>query len=122
MILGPLNHIYTLAIMPGESPENFEEKLTERVANLEGQEILALVDLLGGTPYNIMSRQACTGKLECVTGVNLPMLLELLSSEWYINGSAAAAAAYITEAGKDSIKNIAPLLKPDQDPEIPEEV
>jgi Phosphotransferase system, mannose/fructose-specific component IIA len=42
-----------------------------------GKGILILTDLFGGTPSNISLSFLKEGKLEVVTGVNLPMLLKL---------------------------------------------
>src|SRR5687767_2754570 len=47
----------------------------ERVKTPDG--VLILTDMFGGTPTNIASTFLNEGKVEVVTGVNLPMLLKL---------------------------------------------
>jgi len=67
---------------------------------------------LGGTPYNVAARQVLKGNVECVTGVNLPMLLELVTS--CDHASLPELAEAITRAGQQSIKNLGPLLNKQQ--------
>ena len=80
MITGPIEHLFSVPLLPDESPEGFEKKLATTLREIEGQETLVLIDLLGGTPYNVAARYVLKDNVECVTGVNLPMLLELVTS------------------------------------------
>lgn len=41
----------------------------------EGDGVLILTDILGATPANIASRLIQDGRIECLAGLNLPMLL-----------------------------------------------
>jgi mannose PTS system EIIA component len=43
----------------------------------DGGGVLILTDLFGGTPSNLVLSYLEEGKLEVVTGVNLPMLMKL---------------------------------------------
>jgi mannose PTS system EIIA component len=45
----------------------------------EGQGLLILTDLFGGTPSNLVLSYLEAGRVEVVTGVNLPMLMKLPS-------------------------------------------
>jgi PTS system ascorbate-specific IIA component len=50
------------------------------VARLEqGDGVVVLTDMYGGTPSNIASRLIDPGKVEAVAGVSLPMLVRALS-------------------------------------------
>ena len=53
------------------------------------KDVLVLTDLLGGSPYNATARSfyelGSEVKAECITGVNLPMLLEAASGTSYMN-------------------------------------
>lgn len=44
-----------------------------------GEGVLVLSDILGATPCNIASRLIQPGKVECIAGVNLPMLVRVLT-------------------------------------------
>jgi PTS system mannose-specific IIA component len=45
----------------------------------QGAGTLILVDMLGGTPFNVAIRLATQRKIGVLTGVNLPMLIKALS-------------------------------------------
>ncbi len=108
MIAGPTEGLYAVSLLAGESPESFGDKLEAALEPLQGQDTLVLIDLFGGTPYNVAARQILKPNVECVTGVNLPMLLELIMSR--DGASLKELAADITQAGQESVKNLRPLL------------
>lgn len=108
MIAGPTEHLFSVSLLPDESPEGFEDKLSTVLRGIEGEEMLVLVDLPGGTPYNVVAPHVSQGNVECVTGVNLPMLLELVTSRDAASLPELAEAA--TRAGQETIKNVGPML------------
>jgi len=108
MITGPTERLFSVPLLPDESPEGFGEKLATALQDIEGEETLVLIDLFGGTPYNIAARQVLKENIECVTGVNLPMLLELVMSR--DDATLAELAEAIAQAGQEAIKNLGPLL------------
>ncbi len=108
MITGPIEHLFSVPLLPDESPEGFEKKLATTLREIEGQEMLVLIDLLGGTPYNVAARYVLKGNVECVTGVNLPMLLELVTSR--DNVSLPELAGVIAQVGREAIENLGAML------------
>lgn len=69
------------ALSLDDDPEGMRESLKARLE--QGQEFLVLVDLFGGTPFNIAASllshaEACGKRVELVSGVNLPMLMEVI--------------------------------------------
>ena len=108
MIAGPAERVFSVPLLPGESPQSFGDKLSAALREIENEETVVLIDLFGGTPYNVAARQVLKDHVECVTGANLPMLLELLMSR--DDASVSELAAEIAEAGKDSVKNLGPML------------
>jgi mannose/fructose/sorbose-specific phosphotransferase system IIA component len=109
MIAGPAERVFSVPLLPSESPESFGHKLAIALRQIEGEETLILIDLCGGTPYNVAARRVLQGNVECVTGVNLPMLLELLMSR--DDASLPDLAEAIARAGQEAVKNLGPLLK-----------
>lgn len=71
-------HIKAFSIHADDAPlvkENELRQLAQQSNNGDG--VLLLVDLYGATPSNIAKRVCSDGKIEGVTGVNLPMLLRV---------------------------------------------
>jgi len=108
MIAGPTERVFSVPLLPDESPEGLRDKLAAVLQEIEGEETLVLIDLFGGTPYNVAARQVLKGNVECATGVNLPMLLELVMSR--DGASLPELAERIAQAGREAIKNLGPLL------------
>src|SRR5206468_9689985 len=75
------------------------EKTLERVKSPDG--VLILTDMFGGTPTNIASTFLDEGKVEVVTGVNLPMLIKF--AQLGEGPTLAAAAKDVREQGQSSI-------------------
>ncbi len=82
MVLGESENLEYVTFLPGEGPENLIEKyegIIERLGKNEGT--MFLVDLFGGSPYNAACRVAAENEgMDVITGVNVPMLLELLEA------------------------------------------
>jgi len=109
MIAGPAERIFSIPLFPGKSPEGLGEKLNVALQEIAGEETLVLIDLFGGTPYNVAARQVLEDNVECVTGVNLPMLLELVMSR--DDAVLPEMAEEIAQAGRESVKNLGPMLR-----------
>jgi len=77
-----LQNVATVSLLPSEGPEDFDVKLTDAINKVEtGDGVVILCDLLMGTPCNrsIYKIQEIGGeKLQVITGMNLPILVELL--------------------------------------------
>ena len=107
MIAGPTERLFSVSLLPDESPEGLEDKLSTVLREIEDEETLVLVDMPGGTPYSVVAPHVSQANVECVTGVNLPMLLELVTSR---DGALAKLADVATRAGQETIKNVGPML------------
>ena len=79
MILGEVEGIQSLALTPEDSMETFQEKLEKalRAVDPEDKGALVLVDMLGGTPFNVAMFLAQKRKITVITGANLPMLIKI---------------------------------------------
>lgn len=71
-----------LAVMAVDKAEDPDQKLLyaqKLVAQLDqGDGVVVLTDMYGGTPANIASRLITPGRVEAVAGVSLPMLVRAL--------------------------------------------
>ncbi len=63
---------------------NMEDILQDIKAGIQevdrGQGVLVLTDMFGGSPSNLSLSLLGSGRLEVITGANLPMLLKILGS------------------------------------------
>ena len=82
MVFGEAEGVHAVTFMPGEGPEDLIRKYEAIIAATgSADDVLFLVDLFGGSPYNAAIRVvAPSAKADVLSGVNLPMLLELLDS------------------------------------------
>ncbi len=82
-ILGSSEGIQAIALLPSESLEDFKKKLEEALKKVDSgnQGALVLVDMIGGTPFNVAMLVAQTHSLQVVTGVNLPMLIKVATAQ-----------------------------------------
>jgi len=67
----------------------------------QGQGVLILTDMFGGTPTNISLTFLKEGKVEILTGVNLPMLIKFCNLRE--RGRLESVAAAVKEQGQKSI-------------------
>ena len=83
MVYGEDENTHVVTFLPGEGGEHLVEKYNAIIATLpENEPVLFLVDLFGGSPYNAASRVASQrDNSDIVTGVSLPMLLEVLDAK-----------------------------------------
>ncbi len=77
-IVGKLPHVESVSIQASEQIEKARRKIEGVLHRVgDGGGVLILTDLFGGTPSNLVLSYLEEGKLEVVTGVNLPMLMKL---------------------------------------------
>lgn len=106
MIFGEQENVKAVTLMPSEGPDDIKQKMEEAVASFENQdEVLFLVDLWGGTPFNqansLFEEHKDTWAI--VAGMNLPMVIEAFSSRFTME-SAQEIAAHIIETAKEGVK------------------
>ena len=69
-----------LSITAQDDPYNLLPQARNLVKELEdGDGVLVLTDMYGGSPANIGAKLITPGKVEGVAGVNLPMLIRVLT-------------------------------------------
>jgi PTS system mannose-specific IIA component len=78
LIRGSLKGIIPISVDQTNGVEDLKKEISTAMKKLDqGQGVLILTDLFGGTPSNISLSFMKEGKVEVITGVNLPMLLKL---------------------------------------------
>jgi mannose PTS system EIIA component len=78
MIKGPMRGVLHIPIDQSKGVEEIKKEMMGAIKKLDqGKGVLIMTDLFGGTPSNISLSFMKEGKVEVVTGVNLPMMLKL---------------------------------------------
>ena len=105
MILGETEGLESVVFMPSEGPDDLYGNIQKAIGKLGTEEVLFLVDLWGGSPFNQSNRffEENPEKRAIVAGLNLPMLLAALSEREDYNTAHEVAKAIISEA-KDQVK------------------
>ncbi len=98
-----------VSIDASKDSKDFEKKVRTAVDTVdEGDGILLVTDMFGGTPSNISLMFLESGEMEVISGVNLPMLLKLGTIEEKTTLKEAVQLA--AKAGRDNIIVASELL------------
>lgn len=106
MIFGEQENVKAVTLMPSEGPDDIKTKMEKAIASFDNQdEVLFLVDLWGGTPFNQASSlmEAHKDKWAIVAGLNLAMLIEAYASRLSMD-TAHEIAAHILGTAKEAVK------------------
>lgn len=110
MIVGELPRFAAVSIGWHDDVDAAREEMARAITRVDGPHgVLLLTDMFGGTPSNLALTFLAAGKVEVVTGVNLPMLIKLSS----LRASAAdlkVVARELREHGKHAIWVASDLL------------
>ena len=118
MIFGEQENVKAVTLMPSEGPDDVKAKMQEAIASFDNQdEVLFLVDLWGGTPFNQSNSllEDHKDKWAIVAGMNLPMVIEAYASRFSME-SAQEIATHILETAKDGVKVKPEELQPAEAP------
>ncbi|QQP83057.1 PTS mannose transporter subunit IIAB [Pediococcus acidilactici] len=124
MIFGEQEDVKAVTLMPSEGPDDLRAKLQEAIASFSNQDqVLFLVDLWGGTPFNQVNNlfEEHKDKWAIVAGLNLPMLIEAYASRLSME-SAQEIAAHIIDTAKEGVKVRPEELQPKEAPKAAEAV
>lgn len=109
-IMGPLPQVQALTIERGADVENIYTQLEHAIVevNSDGDGVLIMTDMFGGTPANISNRFLNTPGIEVLNGVNLPMVLKFCGSRDSMEVD--TLADFLQRYGKKSIINTRDIL------------
>jgi mannose PTS system EIIA component len=78
MIVGEISHIKAVSIGWHDDVNDARKDIERRLTEVEsGSGVLILADMFGGTPSNIALSFHEPGKVDVLTGVNLPMIIKI---------------------------------------------
>ncbi|MBX9786683.1 MAG: PTS sugar transporter subunit IIA [Alphaproteobacteria bacterium] len=80
-IVGPQENLITVSLFPDDDMEIKRKEIQDAVQQVEkNQGVVILTDMFGGTPSNLAHSLLKDQNLEIVAGMNLPLLIKLVSS------------------------------------------
>ncbi|MDR2552913.1 MAG: PTS sugar transporter subunit IIA [Treponema sp.] len=112
LIAGEPEKTIALGLYHGDSPEDFEKKISAAIRKLDdGGGMIAFVDFLGGTPASSLLRVMQDKPFPCFSGVNMPMLAEAVLARVDANLSSGQIAEICSAAGREGQVRLDTLLK-----------
>ena len=108
-VVGPQTGVEGICIDADDDMEARRADIAAAIAKVnEGEGVIILTDLFGGTPSNLAISLMKSADIEVIAGVNLPMLIRLEGARKVMGVRAAVAAA--REAGRKYISVASEVL------------
>lgn len=112
-IVGDLPRFAAVSIGWHEDTHEARAELEQAIGRVEqGQGVLILTDMFGGTPSNLAMTFLAGSNVEVITGVNLPMLIKLASL--VETSDLLTAARELRDSGRNAIWVASDLLRGDR--------
>ena len=110
LILGGLQGVSAISITQTTESEQLLKTISKEIKSLDrGKGVLVLTDMFGGTPSNLSLSFLEEEAVEVLTGVNLPMVVEVVQNRSRMKLSELGEKAQ--EAGKRGIALAGKMLK-----------
>lgn len=106
MIVGEQDDISAFGLYPTDNVEILKKTIEESIESYNGEEILFLTDLSHGSPFNIVVSLMNNASIYHITGINLPLLLEIIMMKNSNTMSCEEICAEITKKIKNSIQDL----------------
>lgn len=102
-IAGVRPDIRALSLDWNEGIDAARQRIAQAVVELDrGEGVLILTDMYGSTPSNAAISLSVPGRIEVVTGVNLPMVVRMSCSS-ILPGTLVETARWLEEKGRRSV-------------------
>jgi mannose PTS system EIIA component len=112
-VVGPQRNVRAISIGPDDDMEQRRQDILAAAEAVdEGEGVIVLTDMFGGTPSNLAISIMDKAQIEVIAGVNLPMLIKLASVRATEPLHQAVASAQ--EAGRKYINVASTLLAVDK--------
>jgi PTS system mannose-specific IIA component len=108
-VVGEQENVRTVCIGPDDDMEQRRNDILAAIAKVDdGDGVILLTDMFGGTPSNLAISVMDTGNVEVIAGINLPMLIKLAGARE--TSTLAEAVAQAQESGRKYINVASSLL------------
>ncbi|MBI5970068.1 MAG: PTS sugar transporter subunit IIA [Deltaproteobacteria bacterium] len=109
-ITGKADMIKTISVKSSNATEDIRNTLASSVKEADsGFGVIIFTDMFGGTPTNIALSLLEEGRVEVITGVNLPMLLKFIGHR--AEKEIGELAVFLREYGRNSVILAGEMLK-----------
>ncbi len=111
MIIGPVNCARAISVQREDGVDQVHDLFRAAIGDVgaDGEGVLIMTDMMGGTPANIGSAYLEEGRVDLLTGVNLPMVLKFFNSPDDL--SLAELASLLRAYGQKGVTLVSDLLK-----------
>ncbi len=111
-VVGPQKAVRAICIGPDDDMEQRRQDILNAVKDVDqGDGVILLTDMFGGTPSNLAISIMENAKVEVIAGINLPMLIKLASVRKVCGMDEAITAAQ--ESGRKYINVASHVLSGD---------
>jgi len=109
-ITGKMENVRAVAVLTADTTESIRALLTQAVKEVNtGKGVIIFTDMFGGTPTNVALSLLDEGKVDVITGVNLPMLIKFIGNR--TDKCLGDVALLLKEYGQKSIVLAGDMLK-----------
>ena len=78
-VVGPLNDVACVSVGPKDDIEEKRQEIAQKIQQVDkGKGVVLLTDMFGGTPSNLAISLMQEGKVEVISGMNIPMIVKLV--------------------------------------------
>ncbi len=106
MLAGPQEDLKAFGLYPHQQVTDLEEQLRNELAATDpAEEVLFLTDLYHGSPFNAVVSLMRDYKFEHLTGINLPLLLDVVLSR-YTGKSARAMCEDVVKMAPETVMDV----------------
>ena len=109
MIVGSIDLCAAVEITPSEHADGIMARVVSAVETVSADGAVIMTDLFGGTPSNMAMSFLKEGRIEVLTGVNLPMIIEFCSKRGRM--PVTELAAELQRTGREGIIIAGEFLK-----------
>jgi len=108
-VVGEQALMEALDVTSSTSPESLSDRLAAKIHNCDvGQGVLLLADMFGGTPCNVAMGFLQAGRVEVVSGFNLPLLIKAATLRQHVR-NLPELAQKVVRSGRQYIQ-VAPNM------------
>ena len=121
MIAGKQADVATLSLTAEKSLETFEAEMKDAYAQLisECDQVVALCDIYGGTPFNVITRCLAGGMdMIAYTGLSMPVVVELLLTRDGLESAEDIRAQLVAAHAQAQAEIKAPVVADEDEDEL----